>query len=304
MGTLNWVGGSGSQSWATAANWDTAAVPVTGDDVYIAQGNSDINSGLAQSGVTLNSLNILPGFSGTIGSTGNSGDSLAIGATNVYVNSQSGRTKLDFGSVTHTTTVVSTGGSSDTNLEAFRIRGGTNTSKLYVVGNNQTAVGVATTRAGITATLSEWDVRGGTVNLGAGLTCATGKQSGGTVTLGGSATTITQTGSGTLIHQGSGTITTLTATGTVIENSRPAAGTDVIGTLTTGPGATVDFSQNPAPCTLTNAPILGKGTNFLAFMPNQVALHAASLTIKGQQCGLSDLTINVGSQVQATITNW
>ena len=305
MSSVNWIGSTGSQSWSVAGNWDTGAVPVTGDDVYINFGNSDINGGLNQSAVALNSLNVGPGFSGTIGTTGNSSDSLQIGYTTGFFNCLSGRIKIDYGSSTHITYIIQMGNSLDSGLEAFRFRGGSVSSKLYVAGSNTTTVGGATTRGGLTATLSEWDIEGGVLNLSSGVTAATGKQSGGTVTMYGGATTITQTGNNAiLVTEGAGVITTLSVTNQAYINSRPAAGTDVIGTLNVGPGALCDFSGNPSACTLTNAPLLAKGAKLKAFLPNQVALHSASLQVKMQQCGLSDVSIDIGAQVLATLTNW
>lgn len=68
MATRNWSGAAGDGNWGNASNWDTA--PITGDDVIINTTNAaypDIDSGLT-TGIDLNSLKILPGFSGKIGS--------------------------------------------------------------------------------------------------------------------------------------------------------------------------------------------------------------------------------------------
>ena len=81
MATNYWIGGSGSQPWTTGANWSLGAAPVSTNDVFILNGSSDINTGLAQSAVTLASLTIGSGFTGTIGAAAISGAFLDIGAT-------------------------------------------------------------------------------------------------------------------------------------------------------------------------------------------------------------------------------
>ncbi|NRA58249.1 MAG: hypothetical protein HRU13_09085 [Phycisphaerales bacterium] len=77
--TLNTPGGSatfvlatptasaGPNDWSTAANWSGGAVPVNSDDVVIEASDVDICWGLAQSGVTLDSLTIKQTYTGRIG---------------------------------------------------------------------------------------------------------------------------------------------------------------------------------------------------------------------------------------------
>jgi len=58
---------SGPNDWSTAANWSTGSVPVASDDVYVKSNSVNICWGLAQSGVTLNSLTISKSYTGKIG---------------------------------------------------------------------------------------------------------------------------------------------------------------------------------------------------------------------------------------------
>ena len=69
MAQINWILPTGVGDWSDTANWSGATVPISTDDVTINQGNADIQTNLNQSAVTLASLTIGPGFSGSIGST-------------------------------------------------------------------------------------------------------------------------------------------------------------------------------------------------------------------------------------------
>jgi len=57
-----WDGSADDGNWATAANWDVAAVPIDGDDVIIDAGDEAIDAGLDQSLIDLTSLTIGPNF--------------------------------------------------------------------------------------------------------------------------------------------------------------------------------------------------------------------------------------------------
>lgn len=303
MSTLNWIGASGSLSWATVGNWDTGVAPVTGDTVNINFGSADINSGLSQSGVTLAALNIGPGFSGTIGTTGSTGDFLAISATLWSVNSKSGRMKINFGSVQYTGTIIGTAPAIDTGMPALEILGTHASNKIYMsCPDANSTVGVATRFGGETSTISEFDIQGGTFTAGAGCTLTTGKMSGGSVvTINSALTTLTQSGRNcNLTTQGTGAITTATITGQAFLNNRASG--DSIGTLNIGPNATADFSTNPAPLTITNAVQVSSGGTFQAFSPGQVQLTGpAAIQIKPQFCDVGDIKIKVGNPVTVTV---
>lgn len=71
MADRNWVGGDvGNEGdWDTAANWSPAAVPVAGENVYILDGDEDIDDGLDQSAVALGNVQVGPGYTGNIASS-------------------------------------------------------------------------------------------------------------------------------------------------------------------------------------------------------------------------------------------
>ena len=64
---------AGPHDWNTAANWDTAAVPVAADDVKFAVDAYPVLYGLDQSAVTLDSLRIGEEYKGTIAGLSASG---------------------------------------------------------------------------------------------------------------------------------------------------------------------------------------------------------------------------------------
>jgi len=74
MAIRYWVGGTGSQSFASTANWSAsrngasgASVPTSTDTAYIWDGTSDIDTGLSQAALT-GVLDV--SFGGTIGTNG------------------------------------------------------------------------------------------------------------------------------------------------------------------------------------------------------------------------------------------
>lgn len=67
MAELYWIGGTSTQSWATALNWHTGAVPVNSDNVTLANATSTISAGLNQAAVTVANLNVPLSFTGTVG---------------------------------------------------------------------------------------------------------------------------------------------------------------------------------------------------------------------------------------------
>lgn len=302
MATHNWIITTGVATWA-AASFDTAVLPANGDTVNIAQGNADIQLGLAQSGVTLAALNFIGSFSGTVASSALAPLAIGVSGT-ILCNCASTRIVLNIGSTTPLIIATGTGSPVDAGLESFRIRGGGAGCKLYVASDT-TSVGVATDVAGLTATITEWDQQGGTLDIGAGVTWTNGYQSGGAATVNSSGTLIQQTGDSAVLYTGgTAVIATLSLTNQGTLNNRPAAGTDAFGTINIGPGATADFSTDPRPLTVTNAIVMAKGSTLKTFDPQQLALHAAVLSVKSQLCGIKDVTLDIGGPVLATLTNY
>jgi len=62
---------AGPNDWNTAANWSTGSVPTGTDSVVITDGSFDILYGLDQSSVSLETLSVNTGFTGTVGDPAN-----------------------------------------------------------------------------------------------------------------------------------------------------------------------------------------------------------------------------------------
>lgn len=266
------IGATGSLAWSATGNWSLGAIPVNGDDVVINAGNADINSGLAQSGVSLASLTIGLGFSGTLGTTAVSGGELAITATIQTINTAATRIKINNGSAQTTITVYATGTSADSGLEAYRVIGTNASNKLYVCGN--ASVGVATTNPAQVATFAEVDCAGNNavLNAAAGTTLTTANCSQGTMTLFCAATTITSGPLGNVVTYGTGAFTTVNCGGTMAINNR--GGSAAITTANVFANGRIDFSGNPAAITISTLNLYGNGT----FVENAAAANHVTLT--------------------------
>jgi hypothetical protein len=283
-----WIGSTGSQPWSTAANWSDTAVPVNGDDITVANATSSIDSGLAQSAVTLASLSVPQTFEGAIGAT-----AFRVGdpSNNTTVANGSGRIKLDTGAVQTTGVVVGTkSAGSDTGLEPFRWKGTHASNKLYVLGGR---VGIATTTPAEVATLTELslDGSGAVVNVGAGVTLGTLRLKAGTCNLKAGATTVKQDG-GTLNTSGSGAITTLTMTA----GTANLASTGTITTLEVLSGGVADFTGSSQARTVTTVK-LHKGAT-LKYDPEVVTVTNPIQVLDGTP---GDVTILTPPVVNITI---
>lgn len=259
---------SGPNFWSLATNWDTGAVPVNSDDVYI-EGTSDILYGLAQTAVTLTSLNILSTFTGKIGSPliNEAGGYyeyratyLAIKATSFQMpagsGAGSGRLKIDFSSAQMTGAVNQTGTPLESGLESLLIKG-THASNALEVNKGSVGIAVFPGETAVIATLRQGytsNIAGDTqVRCGSGVTLTTINQSGGTLETNSNITTVNKTG-GTMTIV-SGTVTTLNNySGTVYYISTGTCTTAVIG----GEG-TLDFSRDMSDRTFTTTTIIAGG---------------------------------------------
>lgn len=316
MATNYFLGVStGSVSWADSTQWSLGAVPVNTNDVVVNAGNADINSGLAQSAVTLASLTIGPNFTGTIGAA--AATPLAIGVSgNVIVNTPSLLVSLNFGSTTPTIDVLQTGQNSNSpptfGQENLILQGGGSGCTLAIAGAN-TNVGIATQTATTTAQIDTIKINGGFLNVNTGVTTTTiiqsatngvgGNTTGGVVTTLCAVTTITQNGLGCqLVTGGAVKVTSVTATGQAILNNRPASGA-AWDTITIGPQAQVDCSQDPRAATVTNAIVMADGSTFTAFSAAQITkVSTGILTISPQTTGIGNpgVNVNVGNVATAT----
>lgn len=254
---------TGPNYWDDANNWDGAAVPQTGDDVYIDDSDVDILYGLAQSAVTLSTLTIGSTFTGDIGlpKTNANGypeyraDYLAISATTVSIgrgNGQgSGRLKIDYGSVANTTEIMATGSPAETGLEAILLKGTSITSLEVHTGS----VGVAPHGAD-TATITTLRNAAGAVQCYTAATITTVNNSGGSLVLHKSPTTLNQNG-GVVTILGSAAVTTANVRqGTLYYNSSGTIATINIAELG---AATVDCSGDISPRTFTTTNLYAGG---------------------------------------------
>ena len=255
---------SGRNHWDTAANWSTGALPVGGDDVFIEDSETSILYGLDQSAVALTSLRITASYTGEIGlaATNETGatsypeyrqQELQIGATTVEIGSGngigSGRIRLDTGSNAAAITVHTTGIASDDDQYAFQWKGtaGGNTLAIYAG-----SVGVAT-GGGESASVATLRMSGGDVRCASGVNLTTLERSGdGKLVIESSATTLNQSSGETLVL-GTGTMSTINLDGGRVDYR--SSGTIADATLD-GPDATLDFSADLRPRTVTDLTLL------------------------------------------------
>jgi len=255
---------SSPNHWDVAANWSSNTVPVNSDDVFIEDNDVDIKHGLAQTAVTLTSLNIAQSYTGKIGLPERNTDGseeyyeyrdqyLAIKATamNIGYGVGQGSSMLNIDNSTAATTVDLQGtGSSDSQNRPTFLWKGTHASNVvnvskgsigaaYLPGESAT---IATLRIGYKDSI----LGDAEVYIGSGVTLTTVSKSGGELFAKAGCTTLTQTDGDSTIDAGA--MTTLHVQGgNVYWNST--------GTLTTanvtGNGS-LDFSKDMRAKTVTN----------------------------------------------------
>ncbi len=251
---------AGPNDWSTAANWDTGAIPVAADTVYIDNNSDSIFYGLSQAGATLTALYVYQSFEGEIGLPKlNSDDTeypeyrtdyLTIDATTVDIGrgpgQGSGRIKINSGTVQTAVTVNNTGQAVENNLEAFLWKG-THASNAMVVRGGSVGVAVF---GGETATLLTLKVENDAqVRCGQGVTLGTVTVQGGEVEINSAIGTALNVYDGLVTINGTGAVAQLNIYGgTVIYNTTGALGGN---TVIEGNGR-LDFSQDPSPKTVTN----------------------------------------------------
>lgn len=312
--TNYWQGGSGTQVFTDTANWSLGAAPVNTNDVVINFGNSVI-TGLDDSAVTLASLTTGPNFTGTIG-TPSLPLKIGVSGTVIINSPNSTQICLDLAATAPAIDVLATGQNSNSpptfGQESLIIQGGASGCSLAIAGST-TNVGIATQSATTTAQIDHFKINGGFLNINSGVTTTDvtqsasngvgGNTTGGVVTMLCAATTVTQNGLAcNLVTGGAVKITTLVITGNAIIGNRPASGT-IFDTLTVGPQANVDFSQDPRSGTYTNPIIGASGGSFTSFNAAQIKMVSPNvLTFALQTCGVGNpgFTVNVGNVATAT----
>lgn len=264
---------TGRNHWNNADNWSTGSVPANSDDVYIEGSGVPIKYGLAQSSVTLASLNInntdqdffigLPDTNQDAGTNENPilgevtayaefrAQELAISATTITIDSDCTLLRINTGSNQTTVNVARVGGEQN-GVPALRLAGGHTSNAYYVAAGS---VGIAYDGAS-TATIDALGITGdrAIVRCGAGVTWSTATitHQAGTLYLASNWQTINQFG-GAIYNQAAATGTTLTQRGGVFyQQSTGTLGTaDISGTF--------DCSRNAKAKTTTNVTIRAKG---------------------------------------------
>ena len=258
----------GSEWWSDPDNWSLSAVPVNSDDVYIPPMSTNIRHGLNQSAVTLGTLTISAGYTGTIGLPIRNesyyeyrATRLAINAANLVVGQDvqgtltggSGRIRLNLGSTTCAIQVYNTGTKIDPGYPALDIIGtGSNTLSLQrgSVGFAMIAGEVATV---VTSRVGSLDSGSNAeLSFGAGCTLTTLNMLGGKVNAYASIATVNMAG-GTIVANAAAAFTTITAEGGTLDYR--SSGT--ITTLTLRNDAKVTFENDVRARTLTNTTING-----------------------------------------------
>lgn len=266
----NTTASAGPNHWDTAANWSLGTVPATGEDVDLQDCDVDISFGLAQSGVTLASLNIESTYTGKIGLPRENEDGyveyldteLAIGATLATIGAGTGpgssMIKLNYGTIQNTTLILNSATASVTGQPAVWLKG-THASNVITVSGGQ--VGLAF-ELGSSMTVATMNVAEGPnspplVQYGTGLTLTNANVDGGKVYGLAGLTTLTQNG-GEFVTAGISSVNITTAS---IRGGRfypDAPGT--IGTLSTYANGVADFTRDPRAKTVTNCTAYGGST--------------------------------------------
>jgi len=314
---------AGPNDWSTDVNWSGGSKPASSDTVVIENSDVPILWGLDQSAVALAELRIMQSYTGKIGLPE---DQFTIDATQIdsskaeyretYLKisaatvrigehygsgnpSGAGRIKLDTGSgQTQLNVANSAATSTDGNLEPVRWLGSHAENALNVTKGR---VGIATTVAGETATVSQLNVgqRGNLandadVNLGPGVTIVTISQSGGDVITAAGVTTVNQSG---------GTLTTCNLAGIATANIGGTAYFNSTGSITTlrviGTGS-ADFSRDPRDKTVTNCQ-LHKGASLNLDNGNPLSV-AFTNDIDFVRCEPRDTTLITGAHVKVGLS--
>lgn len=244
---------SGSVAFTNTALWSSGTVPVTGDDVYMLQGNGlTFDQDVNQSAILLNSL-----------TTGDGGPQLGGSGTNYFrigatiqahgvpstdgrIGSGSGRLKIDSGTNATTVTVYKTASQgADTGIPAACFLGANTNNAISVLAGN---VGLAATSPADAATWGTINNSGGTLAVGPGVTYSSyvgnGRSAAATLQAGGNTVTLTSV-NGTVTTQGTFAIGTVTALGGTLYLGHRASSGTMVGTVNLNGGA-IDMSANPA----------------------------------------------------------
>lgn len=296
---------AGPRHWSATDNWTLSALPANTNDLYIENHSTSFKFGLAQSTVTLNSLNIPASYTGDIGLPRTHEDGfyeyldtyLAISATTAKIGYGEGqgsqRIKWNSGTNVTTINVYSTGQPVEDGIPAFLWKG---VHASNVLNLQKGSVGVAFF-ATETATLPT--IRTGFVDnqaadvdlwCGSGATLTTIDQNGGKITVNSAVTTWTMS-EGSAVVREAATVTTFVTRS--INGSAPKITYNSSGTitaLTLGHGCIWDGSADLRSMTITTLTMY-KGAKLIC--GHRTMTFTNSIILKG--CGIEDVTIDTVS---------
>ena len=281
-------------------------MPVNADDVYFQTGNVDARYGLAQSAVTLDSLNVESGYNGRIGLK-NFNDRyyeyrqtmLEIGATVLNVGdgvgSGSGRVKIDLGAVAYAANVRNTSVAEDQQTGALVLAG---THIANVITINKGSVGIATNtpeQASAIATIFigfiDSQNTDSDVIIGKGVTTITSAtQSGGVLNCSAPITTFAQRGGSATIKDAS-VVASADVRGTTYYSSS--------GTLTAcelRSNGVLSFNRDARSRTVTNLTLYAGAT-----LSDRFRTVAWSNPIILEGCGVEDANIELGTNITLAV---
>lgn len=292
---------SGPNDWSIGANWNTGTIPANGDDVILTGTSNSLLYGMAQSGVTLNSLTIDSSFTGLLGLAANNPTGyseyrtayLSIGATTVTIGAGSDagsqRLKINFGSVQTAVSIISTNTSPfDPNVASVVLLEGSNSSNTLSLtqASVTSSMTLATLLSGYN-TVVNTDVN--LVQTGAVTTLT---QNGGTINCSGNVGTWT-VNAGVPTLSGTATCTTLKVlTAANAPLTFTWTGTGTITTVTLSAGAKLDCSKNASARTLTNCNLEGG-----AIINDPAVTITFSNPFYLRACGVQDVTLILGRDI-------
>jgi len=300
------ISATGPNHWTDRGNWSGSTVPVGADSVYFEASDIDCLYGLAQSAITLTSLNVASSYSGNIGLQNYNGDYyeyrdkyLQIGATTLSIGdgdgSGSSRIKINVGTIQTTAAVTQTAAPEDDAVGAFVIVG-THVSNTLNVQRGD--VGVATEEPGQDSKFAsiqqgyiDTEDTDSNVRIGSGVTQLTlVEQTGGTFLSKAAVTTLTNRG-GQATISGSATVGTLDVSGTVFYSTS--------GTMTQGyvrSGGVLGFDRSMAARTVTNLSMFaGSGISDR----NRTVTWTNPIVLSG--CSIADCELELGTNITIDI---
>ena len=297
------ISSKGPNHWDDTANWDTGALPVGGDTVYIQNLAVDILYGLDQNAVTLAAMYVDASFTGHIGLPDYTGTYneyrdkfLKISVTSLFIGqgqgSGSSLLKINVGSVATTCMVHATATPSETGLDAAFVLRGTSASNVLRVYKGYVGVALG---AGETSNLTgglyvsyESNVDGDAkVRCGSGVTLSGVNQTGGDLTINSNMGTVTKL-AGTMTINGTATVTTLNLDGGPVYDR--SAGT--ITTLKIGDDGVFDASQDSRAQTITNCTMeVGSALKD----PFQRITFTNPITLN--RCRIEDVELDLGTSI-------